>query len=308
MFIFVDMKQMWARLHQSIGKYGILVLVSIVTSVVFLSCDEELPPIVMIETEKPLLDTAYQGSIPSAQTKNVLLMDITGVRCNNCPKAAKLAHQISDENPGRVAILALYPSTPLLLTLPWPGYDTLVTPEAQQIASSLGSIGQLPLGSIDQILVGGTRLIDRSLWSSTVTDRLKKTTPFNIQVKSIWDETNRRSRVEFKVIANQTIPVASRVMVGLLEDGIISKQSDAEDTVGVKGVVEDYEHNHALRTVIGSTSGFPLSSNLPAGWVIEKHFYFKPAEAWKPENMSVIVWVYDETNKEVYQVQTIKLK
>jgi hypothetical protein len=69
------MKQMWARLHQSIGKYGILVLVSIVTSVVFLSCDEELPPIVMIETEKPLLDTAYQGSIPSAQTKNVLLLE-----------------------------------------------------------------------------------------------------------------------------------------------------------------------------------------------------------------------------------------
>ncbi len=308
MIIFVDMKQRWARLHQSVGNYGLLILTFIVLTVMLPGCDEELPPIVMVETEKPLLDTAYQGAVPSPQTKNVLLMDITGVRCNNCPKAAKLAHQISDENPGRVAILALYPSTPLLLTLPWPGYDTLVTPEAQQIASSLGSVGQLPLGSIDQVLVGGTRLIDRSLWSSTVTDRLKKNTPFNIQLKSTWDESNKRSRVEFKVIANQTVPASSRIMVGLLEDGIISKQSDAEDTVGVKGVVEDYEHNHALRTVLGSTSGFPVSSNLPAGWVIEKHFYFKPSLDWKPENMSVMVWVYDETTKEVYQVQTIKLK
>ncbi|MBU3744685.1 MAG: hypothetical protein FGM61_09110, partial [Sediminibacterium sp.] len=163
------MKQSWARLHQSVGNYGLLILTFIVLTVMLPGCDEELPPIVMVETEKPLLDSAYQGAVPSPQTKTVLLMDITGVRCNNCPKAAKLAHQISDENPGRVAILALYPSTPLLLTLPWPGYDTLVTPEAQQIASSLGSVGQLPLGSIDQVLVGGTRLIDRSLWSSTVT-------------------------------------------------------------------------------------------------------------------------------------------
>ena len=308
MIIFVDMKQSWGLIQQLFNKAGVLVICLVTAMVILPGCDEELPPIIMVETEKPLLDTAYQGVVPSPQSKNVLLMDITGVRCNNCPKAAKLAHQISDDNPGRVAILALYPSTPLLLTLPWPGYDTLVTPEAQQIASSLGSVGQLPLGSIDQVLVGGTRLIDRSLWSSTVTDRLKKTTPFNIQLKSTWDESTKRSRVEFKVIANQTIPAASRIMVGLLEDGIISKQSDAEDTVGVKGIVEDYEHNHALRAVIGSTSGFPISSNLPAGWVIEKHFYFTPSVQWKPEKMSVMVWVYDETTKEVHQVQYIKLK
>lgn len=286
-----------------------LLAVGVILSIVVVSaCDEELPPINMKEVEKPLLDTFYQASVPSAQTKNVLLMDITGVRCPNCPQGAILAKQIYDNNPGRVAVLALYPSTPLIFTLPWPGYDTLFSPEAQQIATGLGSVGQLPLGSIDQTSVGGTRLIDRSLWSSTVTDRLKLSTPFNIELKSVWDAANNRSRIEFKVITNQTVAGASRIMVGILEDKIISKQSDAKDTVGVKGIVEDYEHNHALRTVVGSTTGYPVSSNLPAGWVIEKHFYYSPRNTWKPENMSIMVWVYDETSKEVYQVKYIKLK
>jgi len=308
LFIFVGMKHYWAMQNRFVHNYWVLLVGIMSVMLVLPACDEELPPINMTEKVKPLLDTAYQGSIPTAQTKNVLLMDITGVRCNNCPKAAKLAYQISDDNPGRVAIMALYPSTPLLLTLPWPGYDTLVTPEAQQIATSLGSVGQLPLGSIDQTSVGGTRLIDRSLWSSTVTDRLKKSTPFNIQLKSSWENDSNRSRVEVKVIANQMVPAASKMMIGILEDGIKSKQSDAEDTVGVKGIVEDYEHNHALRTVIGSTSGFPISSNLPAGWVIEKHFYFSPRPLWKPEKMTVIVWIYDEVTKEVFHVQYVKLK
>ena len=294
--------------RQSFNRWGVWVTAIFAVMAILPACDEELPPIVMVETEKPLLDTSYQGSTPTPQQKNVLLMDITGVRCNNCPKAAKLAHQISDDNPGRVAIVALYPSTPLGLTLPWPGFDTLVTAESEQIATSLGSIGQLPIGSVDQKLVGGTRLIDRSLWSSTVSDRLKLSTPFNIQIKSTWDSDKNRSRVECKAIANQPVNGSSRLMIGILEDGIQSKQADAEDTVGVKGIVEDYEHNHALRTVIGTTSGYPLSANLPVGWVIEKHFYFTPKLNWKPENLTVIVWIYDEVSKEVYHVQTVKLK
>jgi len=146
------------------------------------------------------------------------------------------------------------------------------------------------------------------LWSSTVSDRLKLGTPFNVQVSSKWETDKNRARIECKVIANQQVVGSSRLMFGILEDGILSKQADAEDTVGVKGIVEDYEHNHALRSVIGTTSGYALSSNLPAGWVVEKHFYFEPRLNWKSDNLYIIVWVYDELSKEVHQVQTAKLK
>jgi len=62
------------------------------------SCDEELPPVIMTEEEKPLLDTFYIGSVPAASVKKVLLFDVTGVRCNNCPKAAVLAKSLASSN------------------------------------------------------------------------------------------------------------------------------------------------------------------------------------------------------------------
>ena len=44
------------------------------------ACSEELPPVIMTAEEKPLLDTFYVGSVPSAAVKKVLLFDVTGVR------------------------------------------------------------------------------------------------------------------------------------------------------------------------------------------------------------------------------------
>ena len=85
------------------------------------SCDEELPPVIMTEEEKPLLDTFYIGSVPAASVKKVLLFDVTGVRCNNCPKAAVLAKNLASSNSGRVEVVALYPKTPMSLTFPWAG-------------------------------------------------------------------------------------------------------------------------------------------------------------------------------------------
>ncbi len=283
-------------------------LFSLVASSFFVACEEELPPVIMKEVEKPLLDTAYQGSVPSPQTKKVLIMDITGVRCNNCPKAAKLAHQISDDNPGRVEIVALYPSTPLGLTFPWPGFDTLVTPESEQIATSLGSISSLPIGSVDQVTVGGGKLIDRSIWSNTVTNRLAVASPININLKSTWKDAEGKARVEIQMVTNVAVSGAVKYVAAVLEDGILSKQADADDTVGVHGVIDDYEHNHALRTVIGSTLGNDVGSNMPAGWVVEKHYYFTPKSKWKADNLYLVVWVYDAVSKEVYQVQKVKLK
>jgi hypothetical protein len=52
---------------------------------------EELPWVIMPDEEKPLLDTFYIGSVPATSPTKLLLFDVTGLRCNNCPKATVLA-------------------------------------------------------------------------------------------------------------------------------------------------------------------------------------------------------------------------
>ena len=270
------------------------------------SCDEELPPVIMTEEEKPLLDTFYIGSVPAASVKKVLLFDVTGVRCNNCPKAAVLAKNLATSNAGRVEVVALYPKTPMSLTFPWAGYDTMSTIEAEQIATAMGGITSLPLGAVDQVAFNGSKLLNTSDWGAAVTAQLAKTSPFNLSVKSTWKSADGKSRVEIKAVANTAIASNYKWVVAITENGVKSKQSD-QDAPG--GMVDDYEHEHALRGVVGSTLGSDINSAaVSAGYVREKHFYLVPKAKWNASNCDVVVWVYNTDTKEVVQVEKVSLK
>ena len=270
------------------------------------SCDEELPPVIMTEEEKPLLDTFYIGSVPAASVKKVLLFDVTGVRCNNCPKAAVLAKNLATSNAGRVEVVALYPKTPMSLTFPWAGYDTMSTIEAEQIATAMGGITSLPLGAVDQVAFNGSKLLNTSDWGAAVTAQLAKTSPFNLSVKSTWKSADGKSRVEIKAVANTSITSNYKWVVAITENGVKSKQSD-QDAPG--GMVDEYEHEHALRGVVGSTLGSDVNSAaVSAGYVREKHFYLVPKAKWNASKCDVVVWVYNADTKEVVQVEKVSLK
>ena len=270
------------------------------------SCDEELPPVIMTEEEKPLLDTFYVGSVPSAAPKKVLLFDVTGVRCNNCPKAAALAKNLAASNAGRLEVVALYPKTPMSLTYPWAGFDTMSTVEADQIATALGGITSLPLGAVDQVAYNSSKLLNTSDWSAAVTAQLAKSSPFNLDIKSVWKASEGKARVEVKAVANTAISGSYKWVMAITESAVKSKQSD-QDAPG--GVVEDYEHEHALRGVVGSTLGSDVNTNaVSAGYVREKHFYVTPKAKWNAANCDVVVWILDANTKEVVQVNRVSLK
>ena len=278
----------------------------LVSGLAFASCDEELPPVIMVEEEKPLLDTSYTSAVPSAAVKKVLLFDVTGVRCNNCPKAAVLAKNLINANPGRLEVVSLYPKTPLSLTFPWPGFDTMSTLEADQIATAMGGITSLPLGAVDQVAYNGSKLLNTSDWGAALTAQLAKTSPLNLSVKSTWKAAEGKARIEIKATANTALSTNYKWVVAITESGVSSKQSD-QDAPG--GVVEEYDHEHALRTVVGSTLGSDINANaVSGGFVREKHFYFTPKAKWVAANCDVVVWIYNADTKEVVQVEKATLK
>ncbi|PHX92538.1 MAG: hypothetical protein CK532_02810 [Flavobacteriales bacterium] len=271
----------------------------------FISCKEELPGIIMVDEAKPLLDTSYLMAIPTASAKKVLLFDITGVRCNNCPKAAVVAKKLLALTPNSLVVVALYPKTPPSLTFPWAGFDTMSTIESEQIASALGGIGSLPLGSVDQFTFNGSKLIVPSDWASAIALQMVKSSPFNLHIKSTWNTPDGRARIEVKVITNKSATGNYKWAMGITENRVISKQSDADTSSGFR---DDYMHEHVLRACIGSSLGIEIGNNMPAGWVREKHFYVLPKAKWKPENLDLVVWIYDANTKEVLQVEKAKLK
>lgn len=263
-----------------------------------MSCEEENPPIKF--TERPLLDTTYMSAVPTAQIKKVFLADVTGVRCNNCPRAAVRAADLEAANPGRIEIMAIYP-TYKPLSNPWgPPYDTLNTQDADDLANSVGVVSALPSGIIDNMLYNNKRLIDENSWSVMVDGQLKNTTPINIDIYAKWLTAENKGRIEVKATANKAITNGVSWVIAILEDDIVGKQSTAT------GTDENYKFKHVLRKIVNSPLGDPLQTPMVAGFTTEKHYYIPRVAKWKPENLSCMVWVFDNTTKEILQVNKVK--
>jgi hypothetical protein len=272
--------------------------------VLLFSCKEEKHGIVYVIPEKPLLDTTYTTApVPAAQDHEVLLFDVTGVRCVNCPDAARIARKIADTlNPGRVVVVALYPESPTPLWWPWPGYDTMSSSYAESMVQSLGGVAALPTGCVDQVQVSGKRFLDRNTWLSQVNSRLSFANPMNINLTTSWDNSKNRGRLEAKITytANQTSK--NLIFIAITESKVIGKQSN------LTGEILDYAHNHALRKLYTATTGDTLRADLKPGRVFEKHYYINPRYNWNPKNLDAVVWVVDASSKEVLQVAHAKMQ
>lgn len=266
----------------------------------FVSCEEE-PPSGLKFKERPLLDTTYLSAAPTAQTKQVLLIDVTGVRCNNCPRAAEKALAIEAANPNKVQILAIYPNYGSL-SKPWDKNDTLVTKDADDLVGTVGTVTNLPLGIIDNVPYNGKYLIDENSWSIVVDQQKVKTTPINLELKAKWLPDEDKGRIEIKAIANTAIPNTTKLnwVIAILEDDMVGWQSLPS------GVNEKYTFKHVLRKLVTSAYGDPLTLGMPAGFTTEKHYYIPRVAKWKADKLSCMVWILDADTKEVLQVNKVK--
>lgn len=267
------------------------------------SCEEEKPGVSFEEPEKPLLDTMYLGSSVSPQSKAVVLMDITGVRCTNCPTAAQVAKDIVAASPAnRVHILALYPFYQPPNTRPWEGYDTLNTMDAEYLASQFGVPLGMPTGMIDQVNYSSSRLVAYTQWSGVVSDQLKLNTNFNIDLKTSWNNSIKKGRLEIKSTYTGSATTKKYLLyAAIIENKIISKQKSNS------GEIDDYEHNHVLRKLLTSQTGDTIQ-NLTAPFVVqEKHFSVTPKGKWKADNLHCLIWIVDADTKEIIHSAEEKL-
>jgi len=143
-------------------------ILALFVSLLILSCCE-IPP--FVDFSEPILlarDTTYiTNDVPSTVLKNVLLEDISGVRCKNCPKAAKIAHDIQSNNdPGRVVVMTLHSKIYNNNTAPHPaGKNTLNTKKPTEMVSGwLVERMGWPAGAVVRKLLNGfqTRLLSEN--------------------------------------------------------------------------------------------------------------------------------------------------
>ncbi len=300
-----------------------LVLLTL-SSLLLVACDKvknAYPPGTKISSELdwslyPNGDSAYyvsQGLWPTftANTNtlvNVLIEDFTGHRCFNCPNAATLLHSLETANPGRVFGAGIHTSPVGMssfqetdATYPTVLYNNLAFEIGTHFGSKPGTgfIGN-PNGTVNRMLTGTDNTSSPGTWSSKTTTQLALPVKVNIQAVTNYFASTRglflHAEVD-KVDAGLTNELA--LVVYVLEDSIVGPQLMPDLTTN-----NNYVHRDVLRDCIdGKAFGRVLKdSDKGTNGKYYVNYTYKLPSSYNADNMHLLLYVYDKTTEEIYQV------
>lgn len=303
-------------------KLYLLPGIVIIMLALVIACEEE-PPFINFDEPKTTIDTTFVKAIPAAaQVKQVLLEDVTGVQCVNCPDAATIAKALQVANPGRVNVVALHPKD-LLDNFTKPitkaGHESkqdFRTPEAATICKDiLGVPNSLPKGGIDRVKFADKSdlLLDRTDWTAKVNAQLLVPPPMNITLTKVPGKANEiivDVEVEYTVSATDT----NYLTILLVEDSIIDVQEyiDYSLPIPAPDYNNNYNHMHIVRAAMTSATGDLLNkANAPLvpGRVFKRRYVFNVTNPiWVLKHMDAIAFVHrNGSTKTVLQTAHLTL-
>ena len=281
-------------------KKYLAILSSILT---IISCDVEEGPFI----------TDYNSYVNP--DKKVLIEDFTGHLCPNCPNAARELDAIHDIYGDQIIGMAVHVST----TFARP-YASNQAPNFQYDFRTdwgnglddfygISAVG-LPRGMVNRIGYPDNHKLGKDEWASAVALELKKEINFKIYISSDDNSISITSEVQNNISSEYNLVVC------LTESNIINWQKDGGENV------EDYVHNHVLRTVLTDES-LSTSTSYIIGKQIEKTINYDltsleqsnidysantaelgngNAGGWVAENLSVVAYIYNTTTSYVWYV------
>lgn len=204
----------------------------------------------------------------------VLLEDYTGQACSNCPNAHDVAAELHEEYHDNLIVVAIH-AGPQAFPAPM-GLKTVVGDEYANNAR----VQSYPSGCINRR--GGLK--DYPLWKTSVYDEIQRESPLALQVQSSCNNGELFINTEILALEN----VTGKLQLWILEDSIVGFQ-----LLPSGGANTAYIHNHVFRSAINGTWGEDVSLVLGDQKMLEHKGFTIDAE-WKPENLSVVAFVYND--------------
>lgn len=264
-----------------------LALTSILLS--FYACKEEGPFINFEEGQNTLVDTSYLSTTPiPSQNKNVLFEEFSGVRCSNCPAGNAATNSIYAANPERLVPVTIHSD---FLGFPYENDQDLRNDEANEIANSLGPVGQKPAAFVNRKVINGLRLLGSiSTWSAEVANELSLSSFVNMNLEIVSSNLVERT-LRYRITLSYSA-AATHHNLGffLTESEIETDQLDG--SVHVTG----YIHEFVLRKAITPIIGEDLASAVEQNTVIIKEFEidlddFDSDKIWDMSHMYLVAFI-----------------
>lgn len=273
------------------------IFIFVIAAITIYSCNE-----IMLNIEDPV--------IPESD-RVVLIEELTGASCPNCPKGSAALENIIAKYPDKVAVVGIHGQFLAEPIKDKSKYD-FRNDKAKELENWFRPWYGKPAATINRILTEDPQepyaISSPDLWLAEVEKELLKPHQMNILLAVDYDESKRTIDLDVSVIPLVDLAGNYNISVYLTESDIIDAQSNGSE------YVDDYEHKHVLMDMMTNATGDSFGSNLKANDVIKKKFpsYTLPVREglFNPEKMEVIVMVSksDVGVRDVIQAAFTKVK
>lgn len=312
-------------------KYLFLIGISIALAGTFTSCDEvenPFPPSVNVELDTNCYPGVWSNyvnnewpdlaSLPNDNpNRNVLIEDYTGHQCGNCPDEASDVHALYEANPSRIKVATIHASIQGMSGLQETANDYPVdftNPNGLALGNFFGTTltntGFFGNPGINFSRKGNPMFTTAGNFSAYNNNVLNSDLKVNIKaVVNYFSQTEGYFlHTEIEKVDNSLSTDNLATTVYIIEDSLVAPQSYTNQG----GLVTDYVHRDIHR---GNLSGSTMGIDLNQGEEKDGKFYFSYSAKLlnqlasdgsvgtkNPENMHLLIYVYDKTTYEVYQV------
>lgn len=289
-------------------KSSQLLFLSFVLSFVF-SCDKIEKPEKPIETNELRADTVFFETLSNPYQK-ILLEDFTGQTCVNCPQGHKKAADLKIRYGDTMAILSIHAgifAEPVPNTIYTADYRT---PEGDALNAYFGIQGY-PSGLINRTSFMGNLVLGTSFWTSAMNALDRSNPTLAIQLKVNAYPSENKIHVFAKSTFLQSTLKNYKMALFLIEDSIVSPQSNNSSVIGTIPDIPEYVHGHVLRGALNSVWGTSISTtetSQAANSFVKNGYSFSFAgKSYVKKHCSIIAVVYDLDAKTVIQVEDVHL-
>lgn len=262
--------------------------------------------IVLSADAQCLLDAAQSEPFPASATieKKVLLEEMTGHKCGNCPEASAVAKNLVESHSGEVILVTIHAGALATFTPGASKYSTnFTTPAGNEYYTTYNSTNAVPFGMIDR--TGGDNNFNS--WATKIENRLQEAPEAGIRIFNCYnpDSMVLTSVVDIKYLADGSTD--DHLSVFLIEDKIVDWQKDYNAS-GSTPDLENYTHHNVFRGAINGIWGQPVSDkSISRDDRFTLSYSYKIDPDFRLENCSVVAFIYNNQTGEVRQTEIAPL-
>lgn len=230
--------------------------------------------------------------MPPPSERVVLIEELTGVSCPNCPVGTAKLKELKSLYGERIVIIGVHGSF-----LSWPTPESKYdfrNEKAADIEDYLRPWEGKPAAAVNRVQYTDELSVSTpDLWSNYIDEELEKDHVMNLLMTTEYNNENREVKIDVTVIPLIDFDLEDKlhISVAVLESEIEDAQEDPNT------IIEEYEHNHVLRDMLTDFKGTPINKALTKNEAEKFSFNYIIPEAdegdelWIPEHMEIVAYV-----------------